>query len=63
MRRSQLLTINVLCPHFERPVSAQRNEATGRFVDCAAKAECVKVEEGTTVVVYPVGCPVFPARG
>jgi hypothetical protein len=59
MRRSPLLTIQVFCPHFEKPVVAQRNEVTERLVDCAAKEECRTVEAGTTVVVYPRGCPVF----
>ena len=62
MRRGQLVTIQVLCPHFERPVEAKRNETTERLVDCAAKGECARTEEGTTIVVYPQGCPVFRAR-
>lgn len=59
MRRSPLLTIQVFCPHFERPIEAKRNEATERFVDCAAKDECVTREDGSTIAIYPRGCPVF----
>ena len=62
MRRSPLLTIQVMCPHFQRPVTAQRNEATDRLVDCVSKGECVTSEtreSGVTVAVYPTGCPVF----
>jgi hypothetical protein len=59
MRRSPLITIQVFCPHFERPVIVRRNESNEKLVDCAAKEDCSHVEEGTTVVVYPRGCPVF----
>jgi hypothetical protein len=62
MRRSPLLTIQIFCPHFERPVQAQRNEATERLVDCTSKGECASqstTESGVTVAVYPKGCPVF----
>jgi hypothetical protein len=62
MRRSELLTVTVFCPHFERPVSASRNAVNERLVDCKNKHECVRVEQderGVTVNVYPVGCPVF----
>jgi hypothetical protein len=62
MRRSPLLSISIFCPHYERPVVAQRNEATEKLVDCASKRECVtetSAESGVTVAVYPAGCPVF----
>jgi hypothetical protein len=62
MRRSPMLTVRVFCPHFERPVSAQRNEATERLVDCDSKGECATQEtreSGVTVAVFPTGCPVF----
>jgi hypothetical protein len=62
MRRSPLLTIQIFCPHFERPVEARRNETTERLVDCTSKAECVTektADSGVTVAVFPKGCPVF----
>jgi len=65
MRRSPLLAIRVLCPHFGRPVVAQRTEATGQLVDCGSKHECAQVEvtaSGVTVTVRPRECPVFRAR-
>jgi len=62
MRRSPLLTIQVFCPHFERPVAARKNEVTEKLVDCNSKTEYAKTEPGTTVVVYPAGCPVFRVR-
>jgi len=62
MRRSPLLTVQVLCPHFERPVYAKKNETAVRLVDCASKEECATTEPGTTIVVYPKGCPVFRVR-
>jgi hypothetical protein len=66
MRRSELLTITVFCPHFERPVGASRNTVSDRLVDCASKRECVQEsvdERGVTVTVYPNGCPVFRTPG
>jgi len=62
MRRSPLLTVQVLCPHFERPVYARKNETADRLVDCASKEECATTEPGTTIVIYPKGCPVFRVR-
>jgi len=62
MRRSPLLTVQVFCPHFARPVVAQRNEATERLVDCADKTQCATQEttaSGVTVAIYPKECPVF----
>jgi hypothetical protein len=59
MRRSPLLAISVYCPHFDRQVAAKRNEMTEQLVDCASKEDCRTVAAGTTVVVYPRGCPVF----
>jgi hypothetical protein len=66
MRRSPLLTIQVFCPHFERPVHAKQNQATERLVDCDDRALCVTHEtspSGVTIAVYPKGCPVFRAGG
>ena len=62
MRRSEALTVTILCPHFERPVTATRNGANERLVDCRDRNECVSVttdERGVTVTVYPQACPVF----
>jgi hypothetical protein len=62
MRRSPLLTVSILCPHFGRPVAAQRNQANDRLVDCADKEGCVSVEvtaSGAQVSVRPHTCPVF----
>ena len=53
MRRSPLLTIQVFCPHFERPVLAKRNEVTERLVDCASKEECVTRPADGAVLIYP----------
>ena len=62
MRRSPLLTVQILCPHHGRPVAAQRNETTERLVDCADKDTCVTVEvaaSGALLSVRPATCPVF----
>ena len=62
MRRSPLLTVSILCPHFGRPVTAQRNEATDGLVDCSDKDACAQVTvtaSGATVTVRPKDCPVF----
>jgi hypothetical protein len=62
MRRTSLLSVVVVCPHFQRPVRAQRNEVNERLVDCDSKGECVtrsEDERGVVVTVYPQGCPVF----
>jgi hypothetical protein len=64
VRRSESLTVVVLCPHFERPIQATRQVVSERLVDCASKQECVTVSEsaaGVTISVYPSGCPVFRA--
>jgi hypothetical protein len=66
MRRSELLTVTVFCPHFERPVGASRNAANDRLVDCTSKHECAREERderGVTVIIHPVGCPVFRVPG
>jgi hypothetical protein len=58
--------VTILCPHFARPVSATRNGATDKLVDCVAKDECASVttdERGVTVTVRPSACPVFRQPG
>lgn len=62
MRRTALLSVVVVCPHFQRPVRAQKNEMNDRLVDCDSKHECVTRPEdarGVVLTVYPQGCPVF----
>jgi hypothetical protein len=62
MRRSPLLTVQILCPHHGRPVAAQRNETSERLVSCAEKDSCVTVSiaaSGATLEVRPSTCPVF----
>lgn len=65
MRRSPLLTVTVHCPHFARPVQAQRNTATDRLVWCRDAAQCrdpaAPASDGEPARPYPHGCPVFPS--
>ena len=65
MRRSPLLTVTVHCPHFNRPVRAERNAAIDRLVSCSGAAECrdptSSGRDGEHVRPYPHGCPVFPS--
>jgi hypothetical protein len=65
MRRSPLLTVTVHCPHFDRPVQAQRNSAIDRLVACSDADACrdanPPVPHGSGHArPYPHGCPVFP---
>jgi hypothetical protein len=62
VQRSQNLVVIVLCPHFQKPVRATRNQAIDRLVDCESKDECVTRstdERGAERREYPFGCPVF----
>jgi hypothetical protein len=65
MRRSPLLTVTVHCPHFQRPVQAQRNAATDRLVACSDAEACrdpaATAHGGEHARPYPHGCPVFPS--
>lgn len=65
MRRSPLLTVTVHCPHFDRPVQAERNTATDRLVACSAAASCrdgdAAAQGHEHARPYPHGCPVFPS--
>lgn len=65
MRRSPLLTVTVHCPHFSRPVQAQRNAATDRLVWCSDADQCRDANavgsDGEHARPYPHGCPVFPS--
>ena len=64
MRRSELLKVTVLCPHFHRAVAATRNQAIDRLVDCDEKSSCMEphpsAAPGQPARPYPRGCPVFP---
>jgi hypothetical protein len=66
MRRSVLLAVVVHCPHFQRAVTATRNEATDRLVACSDSEKCR--DDGAPASdpheharPYPRGCPVFPS--
>ena len=65
MQRSPLLTVTVHCPHFQRPVSAQHNQAIGRLVACSDSEACrdpqTQANPGEHARPYPHGCPVFPS--
>jgi hypothetical protein len=65
VRRSVLLTVIVHCPHFERAVTATRNEATDRLVACSDSEKCrdkaPAAAAGEHERPYPRGCPVFPS--
>ncbi len=69
MRRSPLLTVTVHCPHFDRPVEAQKNTAIDRLVACADSERCRDPAAPSTAASdareparpYPHGCPVFPS--
>jgi hypothetical protein len=65
MRRSPLLTVTVHCPHFDKPVQAQRNAATDRLVSCSDSESCcdknAAAHGNEHARPYPHGCPVFPS--
>lgn len=65
MRRSPLLTVTVHCPHFDKPVHAQRNTATDRLVSCSDADACrdprASAAGNEHARPYPHGCPVFPS--
>jgi hypothetical protein len=65
MRRSPLLTVTVHCPHFDKPVQAQRNVATDRLVACSDSEACrdarAEAHGNEHARPYPHGCPVFPS--
>jgi hypothetical protein len=64
MQRSPLLNVTVHCPHFDRPVQAQRNAATDRLCACNDSALCrddaTPTPPGEHARPFPHGCPVFP---
>lgn len=64
MRRSILLTVAVFCPHLNRTVAAERNEAIGRLVHCDTGETC-RQNAGSPASgpdrPYPAGCPVYPS--
>jgi len=65
MRRSVLLKVVVHCPHFDRAVTATRNEAIDRLVACSDSHLCRDPAPPTDAQEherpYPRGCPVFPS--
>jgi hypothetical protein len=65
MRRSILLKVVVHCPHFDRSVTATRNEAIDRLVACSDSNLCRDPaptgERNEHERPYPRGCPVFPS--
>jgi hypothetical protein len=65
VRRSVLLNVIVHCPHFGRPVTATRNDATDRLVSCSDADKCrdpnPSAADGDHERPYPRGCPVFPS--
>ena len=65
MRRSILLKVVVHCPHFNRSVTATRNEAIDRLVACSDSEACRDPaptgERNEHERPYPRGCPVFPS--
>jgi hypothetical protein len=63
VKRSQLLQVHVFCPHFQRPVVAQKNQAIDRLVACAESDTCRQpsASDGTEhEKPFPHGCPVYP---
>jgi hypothetical protein len=65
VRRSVLLQVVVHCPHFDRAVTATRNEAIDRLVACSDSDSCRDPlplgELPDHDRPYPRGCPVFPS--
>jgi hypothetical protein len=69
MRRLDRVPTTTSCPHFQRPISATRNQAIawgGRLVDCAEKAACRDPSPEAAGHEHarrlPHGCPVLPSR-
>jgi hypothetical protein len=64
VRRSELLQVVVHCPHFRRPVTAQRNLAIDRLVACAESESCRDPAPADSspdhARPFPHGCPVYP---
>jgi hypothetical protein len=56
--------VSVFCPHFQRPVRAEKNQAIDRLVACAESDQCrqstVSGDAGEVARPYPHGCPVYP---
>ena len=65
MRRSVLLQVVVHCPHFDRAVTATRNEAIDRLVACSDSHLCRDPAPPTDAQEherpYPRGWPVVPS--
>jgi hypothetical protein len=59
--------VSVFCPHFQRPVRAEKNQAIDRLVACAESEQCrqptapaMSNDAGEVARPYPHGCPVYP---
>jgi hypothetical protein len=65
VRRSELLVVQVFCPHFQRSVRASRNLAIDRLVACDEAEGCrepAPAPEGVDHArPFPHGCPVYPS--
>jgi hypothetical protein len=64
VRRSELLTVSVHSPHFNRAVRAQRNAAIDRLVACDESGACrepAAADGRQHARPFPHGCPVFPS--
>lgn len=61
MRRLDLVPTTVVCPHFKRPVAAQRNLAIDRLVSCTESDACRAPAASDGSRPFPAGCPVFPS--
>jgi hypothetical protein len=65
VRRSELIKVLVFCPHFQRSVSATRNQAIDRLVACDDSESCrdrAPAAPGTEHArPFPHGCPVYPS--
>jgi hypothetical protein len=60
------LQVAVFCPHFQRSVTATRNDAIDRLVSCSNSDKCREPAPATAGPheherPYPRGCPVFPS--
>ena len=65
MRRSELLKVVVLCPHFQRTVLVARNMTIDRLVACDESESCREPAppdaSGEHARPFPRGCPVYPS--
>jgi hypothetical protein len=59
-----MLKVLVFCPHFQRPVVAERNLTIDRLVSCAEADACrdpaPPTEGSAHARAFPHACPVYP---